>query len=127
MKDRFVCSFAPCLLLALSLVLEAHRVAADPAGAKAHLKILTWNIQMLPTAFDRFSESLQREQKLRAPWIIEYLNGQDYDIVVLQPVSRSIIRAAKSCLPARSRYGTLPMLSTRTSQALTLWPRRVAR
>lgn len=118
MKDRFVCSFAPWLLLALSLVLEAHRVAAEPTGAKANLRILTWNIQMLPTAFDRFSESLQREQKLRAPWIIEYLNGQDYDIVVLQEViDPAITESLKQGIKERYPYIVAPESKMRIAGA----------
>ena len=118
MKDRFVCSFAPWLLLALSLVLEAHRVAAEPTGAKVNLKILTWNIQMLPTAFDRFSESLQREQKLRAPWIIEYLNGQDYDIVVLQEViDPAITESLKQGIKERYPYIVAPESKMRIAGA----------
>jgi len=50
----------------------------------ANLKVLTWNIQMLPT-FPPV-EPLNKGQAMRAPWIIEFLNAQDYDIVVLQEV-----------------------------------------
>jgi endonuclease/exonuclease/phosphatase family metal-dependent hydrolase len=72
------------------------------AGAKGNLRILTWNIQMLPTALDRFSKSLQCGQKLRAPWVIEYLSQQDYDVVVLQEVvDPAITTALKEGLKAR--------------------------
>ncbi len=58
--------------------------AAD--GPAANLKLLTWNIQMLPTALSFASDSLKKGQAMRAPWIVEYLNARDYDIVVLQEV-----------------------------------------
>ncbi len=50
----------------------------------ANLKVLTWNIQMLP-AIPTIAK-LNKGQAMRAPWIIEFLNQQDYDIVVLQEV-----------------------------------------
>ena len=56
------------------------------AADAANLKLLTWNIQMLPTALDFASPDLQKGQALRAPWIIEHLNQCDYDVVVLQEV-----------------------------------------
>lgn len=50
----------------------------------ANLKVLTWNIQMLP-AIPTIAK-LNKGQAMRAPWIIDFLNKQDYDIVVLQEV-----------------------------------------
>ncbi len=86
------------LVLILPLILWTRlAVAEQPTTAsqapKANLKILTWNIQMLPTALDQFSKSLQRDQKLRTPWVIEFLNAQDYDIIVLQEVIDTAITA----------------------------------
>jgi endonuclease/exonuclease/phosphatase family metal-dependent hydrolase len=60
---------------------EAVSPSSQPAGS---FKILTWNIQMLPTFPD--VPPLRKKQALRAPWIVEYLNQQDYDVVVLQEV-----------------------------------------
>jgi len=69
--------------------------AAKPA---ANLKILTWNIQMLP-AVGALSDALQKKQALRAPWIIEYLNQQDYDIIALEEViDRQITEELKAGL-----------------------------
>ncbi len=69
------------------------RTVADEAATGGNLKLLTWNIQMLPTALSFASEKLQKGQALRAPWIIEYLNEQDYDLVVLQEVIDAPITA----------------------------------
>ncbi len=75
------------------------RAVADEAAAGGNLKLLSWNIQMLPTALSFASEKLQKGQALRAPWIIEYLNEQDYDLVVLQEVIDPPITAQlKECL-----------------------------
>jgi len=71
------------LILAITM-LGAGAAHAEPADATQRLKILTWNIQMLPT-FPSV-ESLNKGQAMRAPWIIEYLNDSKYDIVCLQEV-----------------------------------------
>src|SRR5580704_2566120 len=73
-------------LIALTLLVGCPVLGAETAPtSKSNLKILTWNIQMLPT-FGFLSEDLQKKQELRAPWIIEYLNEQDYDIIALEEV-----------------------------------------
>jgi len=81
---RFV-PLAMLLALATYLALAAS-VSAEPVTNRApgQFKLLTWNIQMLPT-FPSVPP-LQKKQALRAPWIVEFLNEQDYDIVVLQEV-----------------------------------------
>ncbi len=81
------------VLLPAMLGLVLVSVAVSRAGADelpgdqrdpAMLKIVTWNIQMLPT-FPAV-EPLQKGQAMRAPWIVEFLNAQDYDVVVMQEV-----------------------------------------
>ena len=59
-------------------------IADEPPPSTAACKILTWNVQMLPTFPD--IPPLQKGQSLRAPWIIEHLGASDYDIIVLQEV-----------------------------------------
>ncbi|MGD9724030.1 MAG: endonuclease/exonuclease/phosphatase family protein [Pirellulales bacterium] len=79
-------------VIGLGLLLAVHAaerpgLAVDASSPpRANLKVLTWNIQMLPTALAFASDKLQKGQALRAPWIVEYLNERDYDIVVLQEV-----------------------------------------
>ncbi len=74
------------ILAAIGGVPFAHvpLAAGEPSAATEACKILTWNVQMLPT----FPEipPLQKKQALRAPWIIESLCASDYDIIVLQEV-----------------------------------------
>lgn len=48
------------------------------------LKILTWNVQMLPRVGSIFSSSLRKLQNERTDWIVEHLIEQDCDIVLLQ-------------------------------------------
>lgn len=54
------------------------------AREPGEFKLLTWNIQMLPT-FPAVAP-LNKGQALRQPWIVEFLNQQDYDVVCLQEV-----------------------------------------
>lgn len=91
---------AVCLAVALSAgTLDAVALAAEPAN----LKLLTWNIQMLPTALDFASADLQKGQTLRAPWIVEHLNQCDYDVVVLQEVIDKKI-AEQLCAGLKATY-----------------------
>lgn len=50
------------------------------------LKLLTWNIQMLPAGLERFSDDLDKMQLTRLPWIVEFLTKSDYDVICLQEV-----------------------------------------
>lgn len=49
-----------------------------------NLKILTWNVQMLPSIGSLFSRDLRKMQKERTEWIIDHLSNEDYDIILLQ-------------------------------------------
>ncbi len=60
------------------------KAAAEPAKTETRLKVLTWNVQFLPAFLAAFSEHLQKLQSERAPWIAEYLNGLDYDVICFQ-------------------------------------------
>ena len=53
--------------------------------AETSLSILTWNIQLLPD-MQGLSKDLDKMQAERLPWIIEFLNKQDYDVLCLQEV-----------------------------------------
>ncbi len=78
-------------VLAVLQVLGLSAFAAEPAKDGVPVRMLTWNIQMLPTLVDAFSTSLQKMQYERLPWIIEYLGKADYDVVCLQEVLDPII------------------------------------
>src|SRR5690606_1243787 len=75
-----------CLLIVLLLVTAVRAEDAAAPAESGRLRLLTWNIQMLPTSVSSWSPSLQKLQRLRAPWIIEHLSTNDYDVVVLQEV-----------------------------------------
>ena len=48
------------------------------------IKIVSWNIKMVPKALGLFTKSARKKQKYRAPRIIQYLNNTNFDIVILQ-------------------------------------------
>ena len=50
------------------------------------IKIVSWNVQMLPKVFQPFTKLTRKKQKIRAPKIIQYLNASDFDLIVLQEV-----------------------------------------
>jgi endonuclease/exonuclease/phosphatase family metal-dependent hydrolase len=80
-RIRLFHAVATALLLA---VVAACTPAPAAEREPGRLKILTWNVQMLPTAPD--VKPLRKMQAVRAPWIIDFLNAQDYDVVVLEEV-----------------------------------------
>ncbi|HNR30311.1 MAG TPA: alpha/beta fold hydrolase [Candidatus Hydrogenedentes bacterium] len=96
--NHFTLPFFPRFKRDLVRFLTAHAMtnaaAVDPLPAKAEtapppetvLKVLTWNIQMLPATFGAIDPRLDKMQAIRAPWIIEYLNQSDYDVLCLQEV-----------------------------------------
>lgn len=77
--------FGVAILILLGLFATCGHAAAETDEVPAHdLTLLTWNVQMLPTLLDAYSEKLDRLQAVRAPWIIEHLRETPYDIVCLQ-------------------------------------------
>jgi phospholipase C len=72
--------------------------------AQDTLKLLTWNIQMLPDGFRWFSSSLRKLQHIRQPWVADYVNQGEYDVIVFQEVldktmRRRLRRALKKSYP----------------------------
>lgn len=104
-KNVFVSS--PLILLIGILLLLSMSVLAEPVP----LKILSWNIQMLPVpaSVTKVTQDLDKKQALRAPWIMDFLCGQDYDIIVLQEViDRTITDQLKEGLKAAFPYIVAP-------------------
>ena len=78
MKSIFLFSLIGFLLL-------VHRKALG-SNDTVQLRVLSWNIQMLPNSIALFSKALQKKQALRAPWIVDHCLGQPYDLIVFQEV-----------------------------------------
>ena len=76
----------------------------------SRIKVLSWNIQMLPDFFSPFSELLRKNQKDRLPEIMKYLYRSDYDIIVLQEVfDANIKRKMKRFLRIKYPYIQMPV------------------
>jgi endonuclease/exonuclease/phosphatase family metal-dependent hydrolase len=63
-------------------------------GEQENLKILTWNVQMLPRLGAVFSSSCRKLQNKRTEWIADYLRQTDYDVIVLEEVFDKRFRVA---------------------------------
>ena len=48
------------------------------------IKIVSWNIKMVPKVLGLLTKSARKKQKERTPRIIQYLNNSNFDIVILQ-------------------------------------------
>jgi endonuclease/exonuclease/phosphatase family metal-dependent hydrolase len=48
------------------------------------IKIVSWNIKMVPKSLALFTKDARKKQKDRAPRIIQYLKNSNFDIVILQ-------------------------------------------
>jgi len=73
-----------------------HSMVTGPTGPDARpettLKVLTWNIQMLPEW--RRIDSLNKRQNERVAWIVEFLKQQDADVLCLQEMfDKQAVRA----------------------------------
>lgn len=84
----------------------ASEMDGTQAAAKAEttLKILTWNIQMLPSLLGCLSAKLDKMQDERAAWIVGFLTQQDYDVVCLQEAFdpravRQLVEGLRSAYP----------------------------
>lgn len=74
------------------------------ALAQDTIKLLTWNIQMLPNGAAIFSSSLRKKQALRIRWVIDYALQNDFDAIVFQEVfdvqmKRRLRRGLKKAYP----------------------------
>ncbi len=78
MKAFFLCS--------LFFLVMSNHLNACSANDTVQLRVLSWNIQMLPNSIALFSKALQKKQALRTPWVIDFCLKQSYDVIVFQEV-----------------------------------------
>lgn len=71
------------VLLFLMILQMDSKAQSEPSN---ELKILSWNIQMLPNSLSVFSKALRKKQAIRKPWIIDYLIELAPDVICLQEV-----------------------------------------
>ena len=72
------------LYLLCQFFIVPNELKATKATENDTIKIVSWNIKMVPKVLGLFTKSARKKQKDRAPRIIQYLNNTDFDIVILQ-------------------------------------------
>ena len=98
-----------CALMICIMVCDSDKLLSQQEE-KSRVKILSWNIQMLPNFFSPFSELLRKNQKDRLPEIMKYLYKADYDIVILQEVfDANMKRKLKRFLRLKYPYIQMPL------------------
>lgn len=74
------------MVLLLCCFLTNLLVAQATVPKTTNVKIVSWNIQMLPNSLALFSAALRKKQRIREPWIVEHCNKNNYDVIVFQEV-----------------------------------------
>jgi len=96
------CKWGVVVLLSCCLF---HPLLAQNKQPSTNVKLVTWNIQMLPNALAPFSAALRKKQRLRHPWIVKHCIEKDYDVIVFQEVfDRNIKKKLKRDLKETYPY-----------------------
>ncbi|MFK7796802.1 MAG: sphingomyelin phosphodiesterase [Aureispira sp.] len=78
--------------------------------AAQQLKVLSWNVQLLPRSFSMFSKALRKKQAVRTPWIIAHCQQADYDVIVFQEVfDKPLSKQLQAALLASYPYQVQPL------------------
>lgn len=75
-----------CKYLSLLVAILLPLCSIGQVNSSTTIKVVSWNIQMLPDALGMFSAALRKKQRVRAPWIIDYCKEKAYDVIVFQEV-----------------------------------------
>ena len=79
MIKKIIYLYILCQFSILPIELKATKATENDT-----IKIVSWNIKMVPKTLGLFTKSARKKQKDRAPRIIQYLNNTNFDIVILQ-------------------------------------------
>ena len=79
MIKKIIYLYILCQFSILPIELKATKATKNDT-----IKIVSWNIKIVPKALGLFTKSARKKQKDRAPRIIQYLNNTNFDIVILQ-------------------------------------------
>ena len=95
-----------CRILGMMFILLVPFLLAGQVKepSSTSIKVLSWNIQMLPNAMGPFSAALRKKQRHRLPWIVQHCKKQDYDVIVFQEVfdihiKKRLLKALKETYP----------------------------
>lgn len=96
-----------CVVI-ISLFLFVHFLSASFTFAK-NVKVLTWNVQMLPSKWSFLSKQLQKKQQLRTQWILSYIQQNDFDILFFQEAFDAyFLKVLSDSLAAQYPYRIAP-------------------
>ncbi len=79
MIKKIIYLYILCQFSILPIELKATKATKNDT-----IKIVSWNIKIVPKALGLFTKSARKKQKDRAPRIIQYLNNSNFDIIILQ-------------------------------------------
>lgn len=117
-------------LLVCAIFFSGNRISTAQKTAETKpfvkVKILSWNIQMLPNALAIFSKALRKKQAIREPWIVEHCLAQQYDVIVFQEafdldIKRKLKRHLKEMYPYQ--VGTKTNKGRLTSNGIYIFSR----
>lgn len=96
-----------CVVI-ISLFLFVQFLSASFTYAKS-VKVLTWNVQMLPSKWSFLSKELQKKQQLRTQWILRYIQQNDFDILFFQEAfDAHFLKVLSDSLAAQYPYRIAP-------------------
>ena len=92
------------------LALLPVEILAVKARDNDTIKIVSWNINMVPKRLSILTKSARKKQKDRAPRIIQYLNNSNFDIIILQELfDKSITKRFREDLNINYPYILSPI------------------
>lgn len=102
-----------CVLLVYSQKFQSiNSKSISRTSFEGSLKILTWNVQMVPRVGAIFSSSLRKMQEERTKWIIEHIEHSNHDIILLQECfDRGFIEELLNRLKNQYPFAILPIHS----------------
>jgi endonuclease/exonuclease/phosphatase family metal-dependent hydrolase len=92
-------------LLGICLLTSSLLYSQDSSETSySELKVVSWNVQMLPNNFSFLSKLLRKKQNIRAPLIIKHCINNNFDIIVFQEVfdlniRRKLMKELKDSYP----------------------------
>jgi endonuclease/exonuclease/phosphatase family metal-dependent hydrolase len=109
-----------CVVI-ISLFLFVHFLSASFTFAK-NVKVLTWNVQMMPSKWSFLSKELQKKQQLRTQWILSYIKQNDFDIVFFQEAFDAyFLKVLSDSLAAQYPYRIAPHQGSGIKLSNGLW------
>lgn len=93
-----------CVWVIILVLFSFNQSIAQQDTSQTTVKVLSWNIQMLPNAMGMFSAALRKKQRQRLPWIVAHCEQNDYEVIVFQEVfdvniKRKLAKALKKTYP----------------------------